>query len=85
MPRRPEIGGRAFAKTIESAPVCSIPFDPRMFGTAANNGQMIAEISSRHRTTDMFLQIAHRLTGRGDAKKPRRSLLAPILKMLRAG
>ena len=42
-----------------------------MFGSAANNGQMIAEISASHRTTEMFLQIAQRLTGRGETKKPR--------------
>jgi len=32
-----------------------------------------------------FLQIAHRLTGRGETKKPRRSFLSPIFKKLRAG
>jgi pilus assembly protein CpaE len=53
-----------------------IPFDPQMFGTAANNGQMIAEISANHRTTEMFLQIAQRLTGRGETKKPR--ALVPV-------
>jgi pilus assembly protein CpaE len=31
----------------------------------------------------MFLQIARRLTGRGDVKKPRRSLLSPIINRLR--
>jgi pilus assembly protein CpaE len=44
---------------------------------------MIAEIAARHRTTEIFLQIAQRLTGRGETKK-RRSLLSPILKRLRA-
>ena len=34
-----------------------------MFGTAANNGQMIAEISASHRTTKMFLQIAQPADG----------------------
>jgi pilus assembly protein CpaE len=85
MPKRPEIDAKGFAKTIESKPIASIAFDPKLFGTAANNGQMIAEISARHRTTDTFVQIAHRLTGRTDAKKPRRSFLAPILRKLRAG
>jgi pilus assembly protein CpaE len=75
-PRRPEINPREFAKTVESAPVATIPFDSRMFGTAANNGQMIAEISANHRTTEMFSQIARRLTGRGETKKRRRSLLS---------
>jgi pilus assembly protein CpaE len=55
-----------------------------MFGTAANNGQMIAEISAGHRTTKMFLQIAQQLTGRGETKK-RGSFLSPIIKKLRAG
>ena len=84
MPKRPEIDARGFAKTIETKPLATIPFDPKLFGTAANNGQMIAEIAARHRTTDMFLQVAHRLTGRGEAKKPRGSFLSPILKKLRA-
>jgi pilus assembly protein CpaE len=84
MPKRPEIGARGFAKTIESQPIAAIRFDPRLFGTAANNGQMIAELAARHRTTEMFLQIAQRLTGRGETKKPRGSFLAPILRKLRA-
>jgi pilus assembly protein CpaE len=55
-----------------------------MFGTAANNGQMIAEISANHRISKMFVQIAQQLTGRGDAKKPRGSLLSPLIRKLRA-
>ncbi len=84
MPKRPEIDAREFAKAIESPPIAAIPFDSRMFGTAANNGQMIAEISASHRTTEMFLQIAQQLTGRGETKKPRGSLLSPIIRKLRA-
>jgi pilus assembly protein CpaE len=84
MPKRPEINARGFLKTIESPPVAAIPFDSRMFGTAANNGQMIAELSANHRTTGMFLQLAHRLTGRGETKKPRGSFLSPIIRKLRA-
>ena len=84
MPKRPEIDASGFAKTVESQSIASIPFDLRMFGTAANNGQMIAEISANHRTAKTFLQIARRLTGRAETKKPRRSLLSPIIKKLRA-
>ncbi|HEY0332004.1 MAG TPA: AAA family ATPase [Rhodopseudomonas sp.] len=83
VPKRPEINASEFAKAIESQPVVSIPFDPQMFGSAANNGQMIAEVSTGHRTTDMFLQIAQRLTGRGETKKPKGSFLAPFLEKLR--
>ena len=84
MPRRPEINARGFVKTIESPPIAAIPFDSRLFGMAANNGQMIAEISANHRTAKMFLQIAQRLTGRGETKKPRGSFFSPILRKLRA-
>ena len=84
VPKRPEINASEFAKAIESQPIAAIPFDPQMFGSAANNGQMIAEISANHRTTEMFLQIAQRLTGRGETKKPRGSFLSPLIEKLRA-
>jgi pilus assembly protein CpaE len=84
MPKRPEITVREFAKAIESQPIAAIPLDPRLFGAAANNGQMIAEISANHRTTKTFLQIARQLTGRGETKKPRGSFLSPLIKKFRA-
>jgi pilus assembly protein CpaE len=83
VPKRPEISSSEFAKAIESQPIASIPFDPQMFGSAANNGQMIAEISAGHRTTEMFLQIAQRLTGRSETKKPRGNFLSPLIEKLR--
>ncbi len=82
--KRPEINASEFTKAIESPPIVAIPFEPQVFGLAANNGQMIAEIAASHRTTEMFLQIAQRLTGRGETKKPRGSLLSPLLGKLRA-
>src|ERR1700742_4557680 len=83
VPKRPEISAAEFAKAIESQPIVSIPFDPQMFGSAANNGQMIAEISAGHRTTEMFLQIAQRLTGRSESKKQRGGLLGPLISKFR--
>lgn len=83
IPKRPEINAAEFAKAMESEPIASIPFDPQVFGAAANNGQMIAEISANHRTTEMFLHIAQRLTGRSETKKPKASLLSPLIAKLR--
>jgi pilus assembly protein CpaE len=83
LPKRPEINRGSFAKTLETAPIAVIPFDSRLFGTAANNGQMVAEISASHRVSKTFLDIAHKLTGLGEPKKPRGSLLAPIISKLR--
>jgi pilus assembly protein CpaE len=84
MPKRPEIDLKRFAKTVEAEPVAVIPFDCKLFGTAANNGQMIAEIAALSRTPKLFLQIANRLTGRIDARPQRSSLLAPLAKLLGA-
>ena len=83
IPKRPEISASEFAKAIEAQPIATIPFDPQMFGSAANNGQMIAEVSANHRTTEMFLQMAQRLTGRSETKKARGSLLSPLIDKLR--
>jgi pilus assembly protein CpaE len=54
-----------------------------MFGTAANNGQMIAEVSKSHKTAEMFSQLAQVLTGRAEAKRSRSSLLSPLLAKLK--
>ncbi|MBV9564791.1 MAG: AAA family ATPase [Bradyrhizobium sp.] len=83
VPKRPEINGSEFAKAIESHPIATIPFEPQIFGSAANNGQMVAEIAANHRTIEMFLQIAQRLTGRSETKKPRGSILSPLIDKLR--
>ncbi|MGY4328654.1 Flp pilus assembly CpaE family ATPase [Bradyrhizobium sp. LB7.2] len=83
MPKRAEIEVKAFAKTMESQPIAVIPFDSKLFSTAANNGQMIAEVSKSHRTTELFQNMANRLAGRGEVKKPKRSLLGPLLKKLK--
>src|SRR6201991_3921388 len=82
MAKRPEIELRDFAKTIESQPIATIPFDSRTFGEAANNGQMIVEVAAKHRAARMFLQMARRLTGRNEPKK-KDSFLSPIISKLR--
>jgi len=83
MPKRPEIKPAEFARALEDQPVAVIPFEPQIFGTAANNGQMIAEVSSGHRTAETFRGLAQVLTGRAEAKKKNSSLLTPLLEKLR--
>jgi pilus assembly protein CpaE len=82
VPKRPEIKVGDFAKALDDEPIASIPFDPQLFGTAANNGQMIAEISASHKTAESFRQIAQILTGRAETKRPRKGLLSPLLAKL---
>ena len=82
VPKRPEITPADFAKALEDQPLAVIPFEPQIFGTAANNGQMIAEVSSGHKTAEMFRQLAKMLTGRAEAKRTRGHLLTPLLAKL---
>ena len=82
VPKRPEIKVADFAKALEADPVAIIPFEPQVFGSAANNGQMIAEISKGHRTAEMFHSLAQFLTGRAAPKKQRGGLLSPLIEKL---
>ena len=82
VPKRPEIKPTDFAKAIDDEPAASIPFDPQTFGTAANNGQMIAELSASHRTAESFRRLAQLLTGRSETKKSKSSLLSPLFEKL---
>jgi pilus assembly protein CpaE len=79
MPKRPEIAPAEFAKALECEPSAIIPFDPQLFGTAANNGQMIAEIQGNGKIAESFLELARQLIGKSESKKPSRSFLAPLL------
>jgi pilus assembly protein CpaE len=83
VPKRPEIKAADFAKALEDEPVAAIPFEPQLFGAAANNGQMIAEISASHRTAELIRQLAQKLTGRVETKKKSSSLLSPLIEKLR--
>jgi pilus assembly protein CpaE len=82
MAKRPEIKPADFAKALEDEPAALIPFEPQVFGTAANNGQMIAELSSSHRVAEIFRQLGHSLSGRPETKKAGSGLLAPLIAKL---
>ena len=49
-----------------------IPFEPELFGNAANNGRMLGETDAKHPVVSMVNDIAHVLTGRSEPK-PKRS------------
>jgi pilus assembly protein CpaE len=83
VPKRPEIRAADFAKALEAEPIATIPFDASLFGTAANNGQMIEEVSAAHKIAETFLAVAKALTGRAEIKQPKRDLLSPLLAKLR--
>jgi pilus assembly protein CpaE len=84
MPKRPEIKAAEFAKALDLPVIASVPFDAHLFGTAANNGQMIAEIDPKHVVAEAFRTIAQVVTGRSDVRKQKKSALSPLLARLMA-
>ncbi|MFK8253399.1 AAA family ATPase [Ancylobacter terrae] len=83
VPKRPEIRAADFAKALGAEPLAAIPFDAALFGTAANNGQMVAEVNGTHKATEAFRFIAQTITGRVEAKRPARSVIGPLFAKLR--
>jgi len=81
--KRPEINSGDFSKALDDEPIAVIPFEPQVFGSAANNGQMIAEFSSGHRAAETFRQLAQVLTGRAEAKKAKSGLPSLFEKLLK--
>ena len=75
MMKRPEIATAEFAKTVEIAPVAVIPHDAKLFGSAANNGQMIAEIEPKGKAAQIFVDLASAVAGRREQAKSQERLL----------
>ena len=64
VPKRPEIPTKDFAAAIEVEPSVVLNFDPQLFGTASNNGQMISETDSSATPSIAIDQLASQISGR---------------------
>lgn len=71
VPKRPEIKPKDFVEALGIEPLVTIPFEPRLFGTAANNGQMVGQVSARARPAEALARVAQALVGREPAKRRR--------------
>jgi pilus assembly protein CpaE len=83
VPRRPEISVKDFGDAIELEPKFIIDFDAQLFGKAANNGQMIGELSDTSNAAKAFRSLANLLTDRSPQKSEQKSILSDILARLR--
>ncbi|GAC1557725.1 MAG: AAA family ATPase [Beijerinckiaceae bacterium] len=83
VPKRPEIATKDFAKAVEVDPIANIPFEPKLFGTAANNGQMIGEVEAGSKVAIILDEIGRALLGKSEIRKARRALLDPLMSRLR--
>lgn len=78
VPKRPEIPFKDFCEALGATPVASIPFDPQLFGMAANNGQMIGEVAAQSKTALAIDMLAASLTGRKPVEVKKSTITAMI-------
>lgn len=85
MTKRPEIKVDEFAKALEISPLAIIPFDAQLFGTAANNGQVIAEVDPKSAISNAFDRIAQTVSGRSEVPRAKKTSLLAKLRGKRSG
>ncbi len=79
LPGRPEIPLKEFSKALDLEPALVMPFDSKLFGQAANNGQMIFEVNGKAKAAEGLMAFAQQLSRReAPAAKPK-SLLDKLL------
>ena len=76
VPKRPEIPAKEFATAVGQEPALVIPFEPQLFGVAANNGQMLAEVQPNARPSEAMRQLAEMVTGRAVIQPPKKKGLS---------
>ncbi|MEE2950427.1 MAG: AAA family ATPase [Pseudomonadota bacterium] len=72
IPKRPEIALDEFCDPLGLTPAAEIPFDPQLFGEAANAGLMIRQLNAKSPIAATFDQLAHIVTGRETIKKAKK-------------
>jgi pilus assembly protein CpaE len=82
VPKRPEIAPGEFGKAIGAEIATSFAFEPQLFGTASNNGQMIAEIQPSSKIAEGFNELVGKITGRVGSRRSRGNFLEPIIARL---
>ena len=74
VPKRPEISAADFAEPLGITPLAIIPFEPQLFGNAANNGRMLGEMDAQHAIAATIGDLAHVLTGRRELKSKKKKV-----------
>ncbi len=79
VPKRPEIPVADFASQLEIPASAVVSFEPKLFGTAANNGQMLGEVEAGNKIVEVIDELARVSMGRAEVKKARKSALDPLI------
>jgi pilus assembly protein CpaE len=80
VPGRPEIPVKDFGEALDLQPSLCLPFDPKLFGQAANNGQMIAEVGPKSRSAEGLDALAQQIARREPPTLRKASLLSGLFK-----
>jgi pilus assembly protein CpaE len=83
VPKRPEISVEDFAEPLGITPMAVIPFEPLLFGNAANNGRMLGEMDAKSPIVGTIGEIAHVLTGRSELKARKKPGLGSLIDKLK--
>lgn len=78
LPKRPEIPAKDFGAAIGVEPTLILPFDAQLFGTAANNGQMIFDVAPDSKVAQGIDSLAALLTGK-EVQTEKPSLMKKLL------
>ncbi len=79
LPGRPEIPVKEFAKALGLEPELVLPFDAKLFGGAANNGQMIWEVNAKAKAAEGLMAFAQALSRREAPSAKPKGLLDRLL------
>ena len=82
VPKRPEIPLKDFGEALGIEPAYSIPFEPAVFGQAANNGQMILEMAGESKCGLAIDALARAMCGREPMPK-KKTGLSDVLSLLK--
>lgn len=77
--KRAELDQKDIKSTLNLEPDFTIPFDPKLFGTAESQGMLASEVSSGRKVTAVIDGIAKALAGRETHRAEKRSWLKPRL------
>jgi pilus assembly protein CpaE len=80
VPGRPEIPVKDFGEALNLTPALVLPFEPKLFGQAANNGQMLAEVAPRSKTAEALNDLAQQISRREPPVAQKSSLLANLFR-----
>jgi pilus assembly protein CpaE len=80
VPGRPEIPAKDFGQALGINPSAVLAFDAKLFGQAANNGQMLAELAPKSKSAEALDMLAQQITRRDPPAAAPSSFLAGLFK-----